>query len=190
MRDFLGPPDDHRNTLNGREQSWPTLRHQHIGLPKLRNDLFRRMALPANLRIVARHRGEHMRTDPFLGIADRDGNLNGRIEHFAAAVRRGFMRVTPYVQFLRRAADVDRDRLERELGLARRLGGGRLLDLRSLCGVFGGGSAVELRLRVGFGGVELRRSAPKIRVNLLGRAGGAASTRVWSAAKALRSMPA
>jgi hypothetical protein len=52
MRDFLGPPDDHRNTLNGRDQSWPTLRHQHIGLPKLRNDLFRRMSLPANLRIL------------------------------------------------------------------------------------------------------------------------------------------
>jgi len=23
MRDFLGPQDDHRNTVNGREQSWP-----------------------------------------------------------------------------------------------------------------------------------------------------------------------
>jgi hypothetical protein len=30
----------------------PTLRHQHIDLPKLRNDLFRRMPLLALLRIL------------------------------------------------------------------------------------------------------------------------------------------
>ncbi len=56
------------------------------------------------------------------GIADRDRNLDGRIEHLASPVRRRLVRVAPHVQFLRRAADVDRDGLERELRLARSLG--------------------------------------------------------------------
>jgi len=77
---------------------------------------------PAQARVVARHRREHMRADRLVGIADRDRNLKGRIEHLAP-VRPRLMRVAPYVKLLRRAADVDRDRLERELRLARRLGG-------------------------------------------------------------------
>jgi len=66
------------------------------------------------------------------------------------------MRVAPHVNLLRRAADVDRDRLERELRLARRLGGVGLLGLGRFGGVLCGGGDVELRLRVCLGGVELR----------------------------------
>jgi hypothetical protein len=61
-----------------------------------------------------------MRADRLVRIADRDRNLNGRIEHLAP-VRQRFMRVAPHVKLLRRAADVDRDRLERELRFVRRL---------------------------------------------------------------------
>ena len=45
------------------------------------------------------------------------------------------MRVAPHVKLLRRATDVDRDRLERELRLACRLGGGGLLGLGRRSGV-------------------------------------------------------
>jgi len=67
------------------------------------------------------------------------------------------VRVAPHVKLLRRAADVDRDRFERELRLERRLGGGVLPDLGLLGGVPCGRSGVELRRGVGPGGVELRR---------------------------------
>ena len=66
------------------------------------------------------------------------------------------MRVASHVKLLRRAADVDRDRFERELRFVRRLGGGGLLGLGRLGGVLCGGGGIELRLRVGPGGVELR----------------------------------
>ena len=66
------------------------------------------------------------------------------------------MRVTPHVKLLRRAANVNRDRLERELRFVRRLRGGGLLGLGRLGGVIRGGRSVELRLRVGLGPVELR----------------------------------
>ena len=73
---------------------------------------------------------------------------------------RRLMRVASHVKLLRRAADVDRDRFERELRVARGLGGGGLLGLGRLGGVLCGGGGVELRLRVGLGGVELR---PRLR---------------------------
>ena len=38
---------------------------------------------PAQAPVGARHRREHMRADRLVGIADRDRNLNGRIEHLA-----------------------------------------------------------------------------------------------------------
>src|SRR5260221_1787407 len=66
---------------------------------------------PAQARIALRHRREHVRADRLVGIADRDRNLDARIEHLAASVRRRLMRVAPYVKLLRRAADVDRYRL-------------------------------------------------------------------------------
>ena len=66
------------------------------------------------------------------------------------------MRVAPHVKLLCRAANVSRDRLERELRLARRLGGGGLLGLGGLGGDLCGGVGGELRLRVGLGGVQLR----------------------------------
>src|SRR5262245_33573250 len=80
---------------------------------------------PTQARIVAAHRREHMRADPPAEIANRDRSLDGRIEHHAP-VRQRLVGVAPYVKLLRRAADVDRDRLQRELRLARRLGGGGL----------------------------------------------------------------
>src|SRR2546421_8132583 len=66
---------------------------------------------PAQAGGVARHRREHMRADRLVGIADRYRSLNGRIEHLAP-VRPRLMRVAPHVKLLRRAADVNRDRLE------------------------------------------------------------------------------
>ena len=66
------------------------------------------------------------------------------------------MRVAPHVKLLRRAADEDRDRLERELRLARRLGGVGPLGLGRLGGVLGRRGRVELRLCVGLGSIELR----------------------------------
>src|SRR6476469_1353164 len=77
---------------------------------------------PAQAHVVARHRREHVRADLPAGVADRDRNLDGRIEHLAAPVWRRLVRVAPHVQLLRRAADVDRDGLEREPRLARSLG--------------------------------------------------------------------
>jgi hypothetical protein len=98
------------------------------------------------------------------------------------------MRVAPYVKLLRRAADVDRDRLERELRLARRLGGIGLLGLGRFGGVLCGGGDFELRLRVGLGGVELR---PRFR----GPAGGLllcspACALAWSVFAAASILPA
>ena len=61
------------------------------------------------------------------------------------------MRVAPHVKLLRRAANVNGDRLERELRLVCRLGSGGLLGLGRLGGVLRGGRGVELRLRVGLG---------------------------------------
>src|SRR5215470_8057957 len=104
---------------------------------------------PTQAGVLARHRGEHMRADSFLGTADRDWNLNSRVEDFSAPVRRRLMRVASHVKPLRRAADVDRDRFERELRLVRCLGGGGLLGLGRLGGVLCGGTGLELRLRVG-----------------------------------------
>ena len=55
---------------------------------------------PAQARVVARHRGEHMRADRFVGIADRDRNLDGRVEYLTP-VRPAFMRVASNVKLLR-----------------------------------------------------------------------------------------
>ena len=110
---------------------------------------------PAQAPAGARHRRDHMRADRLAGIADGDRNLNGRIEHLAP-VRQPLMRVAPNVKLLRRAADEHRDRLERELGLARCFGRVGLPGLGRLGGARGCRGRVELRLRVGFGGVELR----------------------------------
>ena len=54
--------------------------------------------------------------------------------------------VAPHIKLLCRAADVDRDRLERELRVVRSLCGVGLLGLGRLGGVLCGGSGVELRL--------------------------------------------
>ena len=77
------------------------------------------------------------------------------------------MRVAPHVKLLRRAADEDRDRLERQLCLACRLGGVGLLGLGRLGGVLGRRGSVELGLRVGLGGVELRLQFLDFRSGLL-----------------------
>src|SRR5258707_8058632 len=114
---------------------------------------------PAQARVVARHRREHMPAERLVGIADRDRNLDGRIEYLAP-VRPLLMSVAPHVKLLRRAADVDRDRLERELRLARRLGGVGLLGLGPFGGGLCGGGGGGLVPRLGPGGVELR---PEVR---------------------------
>src|SRR5262249_2549478 len=72
---------------------------------------------PAQARGGARHGRKHMRADRLVGIADRDRNLNGRIEHLAL-VRQRLMRVTPHVKLLGRAADEYRDRRARQPWLA------------------------------------------------------------------------
>ncbi len=64
------------------------------------------------------------------------------------------MRVALYVELLRRAADVDRDWLERELRLARRLCRVSLPLRGSLGGVLRAGVGVDLRFRIGSCGVE------------------------------------
>src|SRR5215468_6525776 len=61
---------------------------------------------PAQAPLGARHGRKHMRADRLVGKADRDWNLNGRIEHLAP-VRQPLMRVAPHVKLLRRAADED-----------------------------------------------------------------------------------
>src|ERR1700737_4322957 len=95
-----------------------------------------------------------MRADAVVGVADRDRNLNGRVEQLPS-VRQPLMRVAPHVKFLRRAADEDRDRLERQLCLACRLGGVELrlqfLDFRSGLLLLVLGSCLGL---VGLGGGE------------------------------------
>src|SRR6185437_4889536 len=83
-------------------------------------------------------------------------NLDGRVEHLAA-VRPALVRVASNVEFLRRAADVDRDRFERELRFGRRLGGGGLLCLCGLENVPGGRVGVAFRLCIGRRAVEQRR---------------------------------
>ena len=99
---------------------------------------------PAQASVGVRHRREHMRADRLVGIADRDRNLevasNSRL-HAPA----------PHIEPLRSAADEERDRLEREFCLARRLGGVGPLGLGCLGGVLGRRGGVELRLRVGLG---------------------------------------
>src|SRR5262249_8437674 len=52
---------------------------------------------PAQAPVGARHGRKHMRADRLVGIADRDRNLNGRIEHLAP-VRQPLMRVAPHVK--------------------------------------------------------------------------------------------
>ena len=96
-----------------------------------------------------------MRADRFVGIADRDRNLDGRVEDLTP-VRPAFMCVASNVKLLRRAADVDRDRFERELRFVRRLGGGSLLGLGRLGGVLCGSGGVAFGFCIGRGGVELR----------------------------------
>ena len=108
---------------------------------------------PAQAGVLARHRGEYMRADPLLGIADRDRDLDAEIEHFAP-VRPRFVRVAPHVKLLRGAADVDRDRHEREFRIERRLGGGGFPGLGRLDGLLCSGG-IGLRFRVGRCGVEL-----------------------------------
>jgi len=77
------------------------------------------------------------------------------------------MRVAPHVKLLRCAADEDRDRLERQLCLACRLGGVGLLGLGRLGSVLGRRGSVEFGLRVGLGGVELRLQFLDFRSGLL-----------------------
>src|SRR5664279_5608045 len=96
-----------------------------------------------------------MRADRPVGIADRDRDLDARIEHLAA-VRPWLVRVAPHVKLLRGAADVDRDRLERELGVGCRLDGCGLLGVGRLGGVLCGSGGVAFGRRIGPGGVELR----------------------------------
>ena len=108
-----------------------------------------------------------MSADRLVGIADRDRNLNGRIEYLATPVRRRLMRVASHVKLLRRAADKDRDRLERQLRVAGRLGGVGLLGLGRLGSVLGRRGSVKLGLRVGLGGVELRLQFLDFRSGLL-----------------------
>src|SRR6476646_2240405 len=92
---------------------------------------------PAQTSVGVRHRREHMRADRLVGIADRDRHLEA---HLHAA---------PHIEPLRRAADEERDRLEHEFCLTRRLGGLGPLSLRRLGGVLRRRGGVELRLRVG-----------------------------------------
>src|SRR5215472_15565988 len=108
---------------------------------------------PAQAGILARHRGEYVRADRFFRIADRDRDLDAEIEHFAP-VRPQFVCVAPHVKLLRGAADVDRDRHERELRIERRSGGGGLPGLGRFDGLFCSGG-IGLRLRVSLCGVEL-----------------------------------
>ena len=113
-------------------------------------------ARPAQARVVLRHRREHMRADRPVGIADRDRDLDARIEHLAP-VRHGLVAC----RAARKAFCVAR-LMKTETGSSasfassRRLGGGGLLALGRLGGVLCCGGRIELRLRVGPGGVELR----------------------------------
>ena len=111
---------------------------------------------PAQARVALRHRREDMGADRPAGIADRDRNLDRGIEHLAAAVRRRLVGVAPHVKLLRGAADVDRDRLDRELRVKCCPGGVGFFLVGRLGDILGRRRGVELRLRVGLGGVELR----------------------------------
>ena len=66
------------------------------------------------------------------------------------------MRVPPHVELLCRAADVDRYRLKRELCIVRRFGRVSLPGCRLLGGIRCFGCGINLRRRIGFGGVEFR----------------------------------
>src|SRR5580698_8992572 len=107
-----------------------------------------------------------MRADRLVGIADRDRNFDAEIEYLAA-IRPRLVGVAPYVKLLRRAADVDGDRLERELGLGRRLGGFGLFRRSYLGNILGASRRIELWLHVGFGGLELRLRFRSLRLGLL-----------------------
>ena len=121
---------------------------------------------PAQPVAVARHRGEDVRADLLLRIADRDRDLDAEIEHLAA-VREPLLRVAPDVKLLRRAADVDRHRHHGELGVERGLGGGGLLGLGRLGIVLGRGEGVEPGLCFGLGLVELRAGFLSLRRGFL-----------------------
>src|SRR5262249_9252023 len=69
--------------------------------------------VPGRAGAGAATRREHMRPDRFVLVADRNRNLHGRLE------------AAPHIEPLRRAANEDRDRLERKLCLACGLGGVR-----------------------------------------------------------------
>ena len=66
------------------------------------------------------------------------------------------MRVPPHVELLRRAADVDRDRIKRELCIVRRFRGVSLPVRGFLGGTGCFGCGINFRRRIGFGGVEFR----------------------------------
>ena len=100
-----------------------------------------------------------MRADRLVGVADLDRNFNGGIEHLAA-IRPRLVRRAPHIKLLRCAADVDLDRHERELRVARGLGRIGFPGLGRLGGVLCAGDGVELRLRLDPGGVDLR---PQVR---------------------------
>ena len=91
------------------------------------------------------------------GLRMRDGNLDAGVEHLAAAIGRRLVGVATHVEFLRRAADVDRDRLHRELRVGRGLERFGLLGRGGLGGILGRSHGVALRLRGGLGGVQLGR---------------------------------
>ena len=93
---------------------------------------------PASLRAIA------VNTCVPIGLSGLrivTGTSMLEIEHLAAPVRPRLVRVASHVKLLRRAADVDRDRLEREFRIDRCLGGGGLPGLGRLDGVLCGGAA-------------------------------------------------
>src|SRR3984957_8239877 len=96
-----------------------------------------------------------MRTDRLVRIADRDRYFDAEIEHLAA-IRPRLVGVAPYVKLLGRTADVDGDRLQRELGLKRGLRGFGFFGGGRFRGVLGASRGIKLRLQIGLGSVELR----------------------------------
>src|SRR4051794_7683390 len=113
-----------------------------------------RYRTPAQTPAFPRHRCEYMRADRLAWIADLDRNLDARIEHFAAISYRLACGAS-HVELLRRTADVDRDRFEREICLVRGPGRVDLLDFRRLRDVLCGVTRVEPLLGFGTHGVEL-----------------------------------
>ena len=110
---------------------------------------------PAKARIILCHRREYMSADRLAGITDRDRNLDARIEDFAS-IRPRLMRVPPHIERLGCAANVYRDRFERELRIGRCF---RRITFLGYC-IFGGiccfGCEIDLRRSIGFGSVEFR----------------------------------